>query len=319
MKTLDYLAEKISAANSVLVFCHVRPDGDTLGSAFALKKTLEKIGKKCGVVCDSEIPAKFGYMHFSNETMRPESVRGKYELHVAVDVASESMLGGAWGLFKSCGNEMCIDHHMSNERYVKDCYVEEVAATAILIYELIGKLGIEIDTEIAACVLLGIVTDTGCFVNPNTDARALSVASKAVECGADYGKIIYETRKTSKNKTGLLGEVLSGIRYYFGGKVALICTSNELLSRYDLKSDGNEGFVDYPLRIDGVCVSVSLLEDKKNLYRVSFRSRGEVDVNAVAAEFGGGGHVNASGCVVRGLFEEVVERIVRAIEINSDF
>lgn len=319
MKTLDYLAEKISAANSVLVFCHVRPDGDTLGSAFALGKALEKIGKKCGVVCDSEIPAKFDYMDFSKETMRPEAVREKYELHVAVDVASESLLGSAWGLFRTCPDRICIDHHASNERYVKDYYVEEVAATAVLVYELIGKLGVKIDESIAACVLLGIVTDTGCFVNPNTDARALAVASKAVESGADYGKIIYETRKTSKNKTGLLSEVLSGIRYYFDGKVALICTSSELLSRYDLRSDGNEGFVDYPLRIGGVRVSVSLLEDKKNLYRVSFRSRGEVDVNAVAAEFGGGGHVNASGCVIRGLYEEVVERIVRAIEINSDF
>ena len=117
----------------------------------------------------------------------------------------------------------------------------------------------------------------------------------------------------------LLGEMVQKAHTYFGGKLFIMVTTHEMLSKLGLKSDANEGFVEHPLLISSVAASVSLLEDRRDFYRVSFRSRGAVDVNKVAREFGGGGHVNASGCVIRGSYEEVVERILRAFEINSDW
>jgi len=319
MKTLDYLAEKILDCSSVLLFCHVRPDGDTLGSAFALGFALEKTGRAFDVVCDSDYPARFDFLPYSGHFYRPEKITKKYDLHIAIDVANENLLGGSWGVFRSTKNVMCIDHHPSNERYTENNYIENLASSSMIICELIKKMRVEIDEKIATAILLGIVTDTGCFLNPNTDAKALAVAAEMMNYGADYQKLAYETRKFSLGRAKLLIDVMSAARYYFGGRLAIICTTPEMLEKCGAKNDGNEGFADYPLWIDGVIVSVSLLEDKKNFYRVSFRSRGIVDVNAVAAEFGGGGHANASGCVIKGCYEEVIERIVRAVEINSDF
>lgn len=319
MKTLDYLAEKIRAVSSALIFCHVRPDGDTLGSAFALKSALETLGKKADVVCDSEIPTKFDFLPYKGMCFKPEKVSGKYDLHIAVDVASENLLGGSWALFRSNKNVMCIDHHPSNERYVTDCYIENAASASIIIYKLIGLLGAAVNADVATGILLGVVTDTGNFLNPNTDAEALKIASEVMNAGADYANISYQTKKITFNRAKLLSDVLTHARYYFGNKLSIIYTSPGMLEKYGVKNESNEGFVDLPLWIDGVVVSVSLLEEKHNFFRVSFRSRGAVDVNAVAGEFGGGGHANASGCVIRGCLEEAIERIVRAVEVNSDF
>lgn len=319
MKTLEYLAEKIAKAKSILIFCHLRPDGDTLGSAFALKYALENSGCKCDVVCDSDYPSKFDFLPYGKEIFKPDKVKGSYDLHIAVDVAGENLLGGSWGLFRSSKNVICIDHHPSNERYVDDYYLENAASTSVIIYKLIRLMSLKIDERIATAVLFGIITDTGYFANPNTDAEALKTASEVMSFGADYNKLAYETRKMVMGRVRLFAEMLTNARTYYGNKLYIMTTTQDMLIKYDLKSDANEGFVDYPLWIDNVAVSVSLLEDHHNFYRVSFRSRGSVDVNAVAREFGGGGHANASGCVIRACYEEAIERIVRAIRINSDW
>ena len=319
MKTLEFLAGKIRKAKSVLVFCHVRPDGDTVGSAFALRYGLESVGITCDVVCDSDYPSKLAFLPYASELYKPEKVNRSYDLHIAVDIASENLLGGSWELFRNSKNVMCIDHHPSNERYVEDCYIENTASASMIIYKLLKILAVDTDVRMATGVLLGIVTDTHCFTNPNTDAEALRIASETMAIGADYNKIVYETRKVDMARVKLLGEMVQKAHTYFGGKLFIMVTTHEMLTRLGLKTDANEGFVEHPLLIGGVAASVSLLEDRRDFYRVSFRSRGAVDVNKVAREFGGGGHVNASGCVIRGSYEEVVERILRAFEVNSDW
>ncbi len=319
MKTLDDVKNALLSAQSALIFCHVRPDGDTVGSAVALKFVLESFGKKCDLVCDSEYPSRLNFLPYANYFFRPERVKGRYDIHVAADVASENLLGGSWGLFKSNKNTVNIDHHLSNERYAELNYVEPVASTSIIIYELIKKLGFCVEERTATAILLGVLTDTGVFLNPNTDARALHVAAETTALGADFKTISYETRKMSREKSLLLSEVLLKTRYLLDGKLAIVTTTSEMLAAHGLKADATDGFADYSLWTDGVEVSVAMLQDKHNLYRISIRSRGNVNVNDVAAEFGGGGHVCASGCVIKGYYEEVIERITRAVEVNSDF
>ncbi len=319
MKTLEFLAGKIRKAKSVLIFCHVRPDGDTIGSAFALKYGLESLGIKGDVVCDSDYPSKLMFLPYASEVYKPEKVNKTYDLHIAVDVASENLLGGSWSVFRSNKNVMCIDHHLSNERYVEDYYVDTTASASMIVYKLLKILPVDIDVRMATGVLLGIVTDTHCFTNPNTDAETLKIASETLALGADYNKIVYETRKVDMARAKLLGEMVQKAHTYFGGRLFIMVTTQEMLAKYGLKSDANEGFVEHPLLIAGVVASVSLLEDRRDFYRVSFRSRGAIDVNKVAREFGGGGHINASGCVIRGSYEEVIERILRAFDINSDW
>lgn len=315
-KTLNQLAKEFLSVKSALIFCHIRPDGDTLGSAFALALAMKQRGIETDVVCDGDIPEKYSF----NKTfcfLKPENVLKKYEIHIAVDVAGEHLLGRGWGIYVSAEKRYCIDHHPSNSRFATDLYLEYAPSTTLIIHRLINEMGVEINKEIAECLLIGIITDTGNFMHNSTNEECFAVAGKMLSLGANFQNIINNVFKNqSKARSTLYASVMSKMRYCLDDKLAIITVRNKDLLDLSLKEDETEGFVDYPLTVRGVEVAVSLLESKKDLYRVSFRSKGKVDVNAVAQEFGGGGHKFASGCVIHGLYEEVLEKIIRAVDIN---
>ena len=167
--------------------------------------------------------------------------------------------------------------------------------------------------------MLGIVTDTGNFSHSNADCEALTYAGKMVAAGADLNKInFYMFKNQKKERARLFIDVMDKMRFYHNDKIALITITQELLAKNGVGNEVTEGFVDFPLSIEGVEVAFSLLETKKELYKISLRSKGKVNVNKVAGEFGGGGHIQASGCVISGPYEEVIEKLIRATEVNSD-
>lgn len=318
-KTLKNLATDISLNDSALIFCHTRPDGDTLGSAMALCLGLEQIGKRCAVVCDGIIPEKYNYEPFFKRVLTPDAVTAAFGCHIAVDVASENMLGCAERLFKSSKNTFCLDHHVSNTRYAREYYVRDCAANCLNIGKLLEELGVEINRRIAEALLLGIVTDTGNFSHSNADCEALTYAGKMVALGADLNKInTYMFKNQKKARARLFIEVMDKMRFYNSDKIAIITVTQQLLAKNGVGNEVTEGFVDFPLSIEGVEVAYSLLETKNELYKISLRSKGRINVNKIAADFGGGGHILASGCVISGPYEEVIEKLLRATELNSD-
>lgn len=320
MRTLEEIGAKLLGFKSALIFCHTRPDGDTLGSAAALCLGLESKGVICDIVCDGVIPAKYDYEPFFKRVLQPSQVKKSYECHVAVDVAGINLLGYARDLFESNKNTICVDHHVSNERYARDYYVRECAATCILIAKLLEKAGVKFDKLIAETVLLGIITDTGNFSHSNADREALITAGDMVGFGADLNKINYYMFKNqSKARARLFAWVMDKMRFYENDKIAAIVIDRKSLEEAGAGSEVTEGFVDFPLSVEGVEVAVSLLETKPNLYKISLRSKGRANVNAIASDFGGGGHILASGCVIAGPLEEVIEKLVRAIKVNCDF
>lgn len=305
----------LNQSASVLIFCHIHPDGDTVGSACALYYALKKLNKNCNIVCDGLIPSSFCELFKDVTFLRPEQITAKCDTAVAVDVSTDRLLGSAWGIYNSCDLKICVDHHMSNSRYTDNCYVENLSAATIVVSKLIKELNVEFDKKIAEAVLLGIITDTGCFAH--TDSSALSVASDMMQKGADYEKIVYNGYfKMPKNKSDLFLQTQSKMRFYLNNELAIITVTRAELKELGLTNEQTAGFVDYPLNISGVKVAVSLLEDRKDLYKISFRSRGEIDSNMIASEFGGGGHIRAAGAVISGPYEEVIEKIVRAVYIN---
>lgn len=318
MKTIKKIGEEIFALKSALIFCHTRPDGDTLGSAGALYYAMKSKGIDCDIVCDTDIPEKFSFMPIFSKVLKPEEVNKKYEGNIAVDVATDSLLGRAWGLFNGSEKRFCIDHHISNDRYVKKgSYIKDRAANAMNIFDLLSVLEIKITPDIATCILLGIVTDTNNFANNNTDEKALSYAGKAVACGGRLKDVNVNIYKNQPKERALLYiATMQKMRFYLDNKLAIIAITKDMIDKYKVSDDVTEGFVEFPISIKGVEVAASLLQTKDELYKVSFRSKGKIDVNKVAGEFGGGGHVLASGCAVSGLFEEVIEKIVRAVDIN---
>lgn len=318
-KSLQTIAAELTLCESALIFCHVRPDGDTLGSAMALCLGLRQLGKRCNVVCDGIIPEKYNYEPFFKEVLKPEEVSGTYSCHVAVDVASENMLGNAYGIFTSCKNTVCIDHHVSNTRYAKEYFVRDCAANCFNVAALLKEAGVKFDKAIAEALLLGLITDTGNFAHSNTDCEALTLAGELVGAGADIHKINYYMFKNQKkSRAKLFAEVMQKMRFFCDDKIAVITIFQADLQRCGAGNDVTEGFVDFPLSVEGVEVACSLLETKNEHFKVSLRSKGNVNVNAVASDFGGGGHILASGCVISGPYEEVLEKLVRAIKVNSD-
>ncbi len=314
MITLKETAQELKKYDSVLIFSHARPDGDTLGSAMALKTALVALGKEADVVCASEIPDKYDVFPAFKTIKKPCDIQKKYEAHISVDVSVESMFGDSYGLYVKNANLFNIDHHISNSRYAKYNFVRDDAACCEIIYDFIRLLGVEIVGEIADYLILGIITDTGGFAHSNVTEQTLEIASKLVAAGARLHDITYYMFKDqSKERAELYGRVISKTRFFLDDKLAIISILDDDFIQTGAKQDMTEGFIDFPLSIRGVEVAVSIMQSKKDAYKISFRSKGKVNVNEVASVFGGGGHVLASGCMICGFYEDVKDKIIKAV------
>ncbi len=311
MATVKDFAAKLKKEKSVAIFCHIYPDGDAIGSAFALKLALKSLNIKTDVFCDGVVPKKFDY--FNGEISFNGNLTDGYSAFVAVDVATGNRLGRYESEFMQHKNTYCIDHHVSNTRFAKNVCVIDRASNAENIFELINVLGVNVTENIAQLLLTGIVTDTGNFKHDNVTAETLNNASALVEKGARLNVIVYNNfSRQSKNRAKLFGDVMSKIRYFCDDRLAVITVKKEDFERTGTLREETEGFIDFVMGIDAVEVGVCLMEAEKNKFKISFRSK-TIDVNAVAELFGGGGHIRASGCRLCCEYEEAVDKIRYAV------
>lgn len=310
------VAALLKNCKTAAVCCHVRPDGDALGSGLALTAALENSGKKVYMLCEEQPPERLCLFPAMERTLQSLPVDVKeLDLFVTVDSADITRIGvfsAQFSAFK--GKSLNIDHHVSNPGYAKYNYVlPDSTATCEIMPEIFEAAGFEITEEIADLLALGLLTDSGNFSHRDVSAKTFSVAAKLKECGADICNIGYEmfTRQT-KARALLYTKVLGGMRFGLDDKLAFITVTQKDFEETGTDKSHTEGFVDFALSIDGVEVSIALMEVKNNQYKASLRSR-RVNVNAVAEKFGGGGHVLASGCMLNGEYEEVIERLTHAV------
>lgn len=312
MISLKEFAEKLSKEKSVAIFSHMRPDGDTVGCAIALKLALEKMGIKADLYCTDIIPERLSYLKASEEFSR--ELKGEYTALFAIDNAEIHRLGDFTAYYAEFkGNTYNFDHHVSNTRYAKVNYVVDCAANCENTYQLIKQLGVEIDGDIANALATGLVTDTGNFRHKNLTAQTLQIASDLVSKGADLNKIVFNNfNRQTKERAKLFGQTMSKIRYFHNGKLAIATVLKKDFESANAKENETEGFIDFVMGIDTVEVGVCLMEVTENKFHVSLRSK-SVNVNEVALLFGGGGHILASGCRINGEYEEVVDKLQDAI------
>ena len=306
--TITELSKTIKGFKSALIFCHQRPDGDTLSCAFALKKAIERLGGRADVVCSDPVPEKYAATGLFGKTFI--DAESGYDGYIAVDCASSDMLGKNERFFLKQKETLCIDHHGTNTRFAAKNYVDLKSACAINIYYLIKELDVDIDKELADIILLGLVTDTGNFAHSNTDSLSLEIAADLTKRGADLytiNRLMFNSQK--KERAELFIKIMSKMRFFHNDKFAIIYTSKKDLTDYSLSRADTEGFVDFPMSIGSVEVCAALTDADRNGYKVSLRSK-NIDVSEVAATFGGGGHKNASGCMLFGFFEDVVDKLV---------
>lgn len=314
--SLAEVAAVLKKANTVVVACHVRPDGDAIGSGMALCKALENAGKRAYMLCEEAPPERLMIFKSMPRTypsmpVKPEEI----DLFVCVDSADVTRIGTFAQQFAAFrGKTLNIDHHISNPRYAKYNYVlPDSTATCEIMPEIMSAAGFPVTTEIADLLAMGLLTDSGNFSHRDVSAKTFEVAALLKKCGADICEIGYQMfTRQSKARAILYARVLAGMRFALDGKLVFLTVTQKDFEETGTDKSQTEGFVDFPLSIDGVEVSIALMEVRKNQYKASLRSR-SVNVNAVAERFGGGGHVLASGCMLNCEYEEVVERLTHAV------
>lgn len=298
-------------AERILLLCHKNPDGDTLGSAAALYWALKKLGKEeVAVLCADLIPSRYDYMKI-------ERFEGQFEpgYVVAVDVASIQLFGDAVRKYSE-RVDLCIDHHASNSGYAGELYLDaDAAATAEIIYELIGKMGVEIDPLLADCLYTGLSTDTGCFQFGNTTARTHIIAAALMEAGAnirDLNMLLFGTK--SRGRLAIERIALANLEYYFDDRCALIYMTREQIESTGVEASDLESITSLPRQIEGVQVGVTLRQQPSGSYKISVRTVPGVDACAICRRLGGGGHDQAAGCELVGGLDNAKAAVLAEVE-----
>lgn len=316
--TLSEIAEQLNKANSVAIFCHARPDGDALGAGLALAVAFRNAGKSTDMCCEGLPPEKFSFLPAVKTVKNVLPQNKNYDAFICVDCADVTRMGIFTDAFvKFPKTTINIDHHISNKGYAKYNFVFECPASCELLTDILLATDYEITSEIADLLMLGLITDSGNFTHTDVSEKTYKTAAELRKRGADNNLINYNMySRQSKKRAILYGRVMNRIRFALDDKLTFIVTSLEDLKATGADKSVTEGFVDFPLSIDGVEVSVSMMEVKNRQYKISLRSKGTVNVNAVASSFGGGGHILASGCMLTGELEEVIEKVTYAVYQN---
>lgn len=308
--SLKKAAERLLENDNILILCHRYPDGDTVGSAFALCLALRAAGKTANVMCGDIIPAKYGYIY---EDIKPQEMREKFI--VAVDVATPELLGL---LEKDYGSkvDLCIDHHGTNSGYAKEYFVDSKAAAAgEVIFRLLPYLGVELTQPIAMALYTAICTDTGCFRYSNVTANTMRVAAKLMETGIDAYSVnrrMFETK--SRERLAIERSAIEAMTYRKGGRMAVMPVTAKMLEDAGVSEGDIEGLSSMPRQIEGVQVGIMLREVVGGI-KISVRSVPGVDASAICGRLGGGGHSAAAGCFIKGAsMEEAVDRIIESAE-----
>lgn len=311
---IEEIIAKFNSAKRVAIFCHARPDGDTLGSGLALCRMLKNAGKIAYMCSEDVPPEKFSFIPAMAE-VKTEMPGIDYDLLVSVDCADVTRMGvfsRRYSRFK--GTTINIDHHVSNDGYAKMNYVCVCPATCEIVTQIFQQAGWEVTEEIANLLMLGLITDSGNFTHLDVTSKTFETAAYLRGKGANVHEINYNMfSRQTRERALLYGRVMNKMRFALDGKLAYIIISTADMEELGADKSLTEGFVDFPLSVDGVEVAVSLLEFKDEQYKTSLRSKGKVNVNAIAGAFGGGGHVLASGCMLFGSIEHVLDELVYAV------
>lgn len=313
-------AEVIRCHTRFLLTAHVRPDGDAIGSVLGLHLALQQLGKRPSMILDDECPHMYRFLPAWQDMLSPDKAEDDWEFEAAIVLDCDGLdrAGSVADLVSRLHPVVDIDHHTGRKAFgdVRAVY-EDAAATAELVYELLQELGHAVTPDVAACLLAGLMFDTGSFRFANTSPGALRVAAELVEAGAvveDIATALFAEEPFAK--LTLRGIALSRAIRSCGGR---ICGS--YLLRSDFEATGAlpehaEGIVEQLRGVAGVQVGVLSREVDSGEAKLSFRSRGWPDVGAVAAEFGGGGHREAAGATFCGSAQQALQAAISAIQLK---
>lgn len=293
---LARIAEALRAGERFVLSSHVRPDGDSIGSQLALAHALDALGKTVRIVNRDPPPQYLRALPGADRIEVAGTAGGGFDAAVVLECGTleRTEVGGL-----DRQPVINVDHHAGNAMYgALNWFDPTAAACAEMVHDLVAALGVALTPDIGAALYAGILTDTGSFRHANITARTFETCRNAAAAGVDAAALaaaIYQN--SSLGKLRLTGRLLNGMRLEADGRVAVLRIDEALLRETGCPPDDLEGVVNLPLAARGVEAAV-LLREQDGKVRVSLRSKGRVDVRAVAAAFGGGGHRNAAGCTL---------------------
>ncbi len=310
---IDNIISQLKNNDEFIVISHISPDGDTLGSAAALCGILSILGKKCIHVCDGEPSYNLGKIPQLTQYIDDAKTTS---VAIAVDCADKARLGCYAEIFDGAAVKIVIDHHKTNIGYGDINYIRDYPACAQCICDIIDRMGIKITHDIALCLYVAFLTDTGRFAYKGITSRTMECVASLYDFGLDIDRInrkLFNVRSFSKSK--LIAKTLDNMQAWFDGKVMAAFLDYENYLTFNTGDCDTEGVVNFVLDVEGCKIAIFAHESKKGITKISLRSTdSNFDVAKVAVNFGGGGHTMAAGCTLNVPCQDAKEKIYSYIK-----
>lgn len=312
---MDRIAEIIDGGTRFLIASHVRPDGDSIGSLLALHHMLKDRGKASVVYSQDKTPDVYAFLPGAEVIVHHLEPGASFDAVFLLDCSDVDRVGDAAATIGTMNPIINIDHHLSNTVQAPYSFVDAGASsTGEILCRLMNRMGVSITPDIAVNIYTALLTDTGSFRYSNTGSETLRMAAEMVERGADPRRIaerVYET--TPLVKVRLMERGLQTLEFDRDGTVGSIVVTRNMLEETGALPEHTEGLVDLVRSIDSVMIAVFYQEMTDGTFKASLRSKGAADVARIARSFGGGGHLNASACMIEGDIAAVKEKLLGVI------
>ena len=312
------ILEKINQAQRILVVSHASPDGDAIASTLALSNALREMGKEVTAFNADPVPQNLQFLPGADSVVHDLSAAAPFDLGFLLD-AGELRRAEA-PLRELCRVLVNIDHHPYSEAFGDINYVDETAcATGAMIYRVLDAADYAFSEATALCVYTAILSDTGSFRYSNANPEAFRIAAHMLEIGRINPWDVAGGRYESQDEKRLRLLALSLATLYVSpcGEYATLTLTDEMMRQTGASHEHTDGFVNYPRSIRGVEVAILFRQIGPERWKIGFRSKGRVDVGALARQLGGGGHHNAAGGEVSGRFEEVRSLVFSRLKIGA--
>jgi len=309
---IQQIAQLIENNRSFLVVAHENPDGDAVGSTLGLANALREMGKEVVAFNIDGIPELMRFLPGSDQLVTRLVESDRFDVAFVLDAGA--LQRTRIPVEKICRTLVNIDHHPHSE-FGDICYLDTSAsATAVMIWRILEACNYRISLDVAKPLYLGILSDTGSFRYSSANEEAFSVAGKLLGMGLnawDIASRLYESLAPERMR--LLGLVLPTLEISSCGRYASVAMTEEMLTQVGASEEHTDGFVNYPRAIRGVEVALFFRQIGQDKYKISFRSRGLIDVGAIARSLGGGGHHNAAGANISGTLSEARAAVARLL------
>lgn len=311
--SLKEIGDMLRAAQSILIFPHVSPDGDAIGSCAALCRAMRREGKDAWILLDEKVPEYLSFMDTEYCTDDKACI-AEPDICICVDCSEESRFYERADKFNAGKLKLCLDHHATSGSFGDYYYIDgDEAATAQIIYKLLLEMDVKIDKVLAESLYVGISTDTGSFQHSNTTAETHMIVSELFKTDMDHTSIVVSLyHNISYKRLRLESRVLGNMEMAAGGRVAVSYVTEKMLDEEKATVDDSEGIVDLLRNIEGVELA-AFLKERDGAVKVSMRAKSYATVDKIAVKFGGGGHAKAAGCTLHMPVEEAMAVIKKEL------